>query len=73
MFSTSIIILFVFIFVFVVLIGSWAIVELLQLNAHKHNSLQRKLANGLIYLYLIFFISTSVIGIVITGILFVFM
>ena len=73
MFNTAIIVLFVFVFVFATLIGSWAIVELLQLNAHKHNSLQRKLANGLIYLYLIFLISTSVIGIVITGIWFVLM
>lgn len=73
MLSTCIIVLFVFTFVFAVLIGSWAIVELLQLNAHKRNSLQRKLVNGLIYLYLIFLISTSVIGIVITGIWFVLM
>ena len=73
MFNIIVTVLFAFIFVFVMLIGSWAIVELLQLNAHRHNSLQRKLANSLIYLYLIFLISTSVIGIVIMGIVFVFM
>lgn len=73
MLSTCVIIFTMFVFVFAILISSWAIVELLRMGKHnKTKKLSHSFLNGLIYLYLVFIVATSIIGISFLGFLVLF-